>query len=190
MTTLRRILITLASIAVVSAVIILAVSQYQQYRTGHTPVETVSETESPDFFLDQSLTTIYRDNGQIDYQFNGEYLEHFKQADVVQIKMVYFIFFGSDGLTWHARADRATFLNKSKKITLNDNVRIWRPERNMELTTSSITFNEAREYADTDRPVTIKSQAGVTRSIGMKLDLNRENLQLLSKVTGLYHVKR
>ena len=190
MTTLRRILIALASIAVVSGVIILALGQYQQYRDQHITAETISETENPDIFLDQSLTTIYRDNGEIDYQFNGEYLEHFKQADIVQIKMVYFIFFGRDGLTWHARADRATFVNKSKKITLNDNVRIWRPERNMELTTSSITFNEAREYADTDSAVTIKSPAGITHSVGMKLDLNRENLQLLSKVTGLYHVKR
>src|SRR6185295_16674139 len=124
--------------ALVLGLVSFAVTQYQEHGSKNTVAETSEEFESPDFFLEQSLTTIYRDNGQIDYQFNGEYLEHFRQSDVVQIKMVYFIFFGSDGLTWHARADRATFLNKSKKITLNDNVRIWRPERNLEMTTNAL----------------------------------------------------
>lgn len=190
MITFRRILFILIISALVLGLIAFAITQYQEHSSKNMVIDASEELESPDFFLEQSLTTIYRDNGQIDYQFNGEYLEHFTQSDVVQIKMVYFIFFGGDGLTWHARADRATFLNKSKKITLNDNVRIWRPERNLEMTTSSITLNEAREYAETGSAVTIKSPAGVTHSVGMKLDLNRENLQLLSRVTGLYHVKQ
>jgi lipopolysaccharide export system protein LptC len=186
----RRIAIASSAGFIVIAVIVFAIGQYQQYSNKNNTTEYLPKAETPEFFLEQSLTTVYRQDGQIDYQFNGEYLEHFKKSDMMQGKMVYFIFFNKDELTWHARADNATFLNKNRKIILRDNVRIWQPARNLELTTSKITFTETREYAETDKPVTIKSPAGVTRSIGMKLDLERENLQLLSTVTGLYHAKK
>lgn len=190
MTPLRRTLILISASIVVLGAIVFAVIQYRQYSNKNIAAIATEEAESPEFFLEQSLSTVYRDDGSIDYQFNSEYLEHFKKSDSIQGKMVYFIFFGQDGLTWHARADKVIFLNKNKKIVLSDNVRIWRPERNVELTTDKITFNEAREYAETASPVTIKSTAGLTHSIGLKVDLNRENLQLLSAVTGLYHVKK
>jgi lipopolysaccharide export system protein LptC len=189
-TRFRRIFIVIISSVIVVGVVIFGTAKYQQYTNKNIPVEIPEETENPDFFLEQSLSTVYRDDGQIDYQFNGEYLEHFKTSDAVHIKMAYFIFFGRDGLTWHARADKAIFLNNTKNIVLRDNVRIWRPERNLELTTDKISFDQDREYAETERPVTIKSPAGVTHSVGMKLDMKRENLQLLANVTGLYHVNR
>lgn len=187
---LRRILIVISIGIVVITAFAFAVGRYQKYSNANSSAEYREETEHPEFFLDQSLTTIYRDDGKIDYQFNGEHLEHFKKSDVMQGKMVYFIFYKQNELTWHARADNATFLNKNKKIILSNNVRIWQPARNLELTTAEITFNEARQYAETNKPVTIKSPAGITKSIGMKVDLDRENLQLLSSVTGLYHAKK
>jgi lipopolysaccharide export system protein LptC len=187
---IRRILIALTAIALVGAAIVFGIGKYREYSSINIPAEERPLAENPDFFLEQSLTTVYREDGKIDYQFNGEHLEHFKKSDTMQGKMVYFIFFDRDEHTWHARADKVVFLNKNKKIILSENVRIWQPARNLELTTDKITFNETREYAETDRPVTIKSPNDITRSIGMKLDLQHENLKLLSTVTGLYHVKK
>jgi len=155
---------------------------------GNSPAAT-EQAETPQFFVDQSLTTEYREDGSIDYQFNSEHFDYYKNSDHAEGRMVYFIFFNGSGQSWHSRADQATFFNDSKKIQLRGNVRIWQPTRNLELTTDEIAFNETREYAQTDKPVTIKSTVGVTHSTGMIIDLQQEKLQLLSAVTGSYHVK-
>jgi LPS export ABC transporter protein LptC len=160
----------------------------QPQETLATPTQT--ETETPQFFLEQAVTTRYHQDGSIDYQFNSEHLDYFKSTDNAIGHSNYFIFYNDDGLTWHARSDQAVFLNDNHNIQLTGNVRIWQPARHLELTTDEMTFDEPQQYAETSKPVTLNSTSGVTHSTGMKVDLNREKLQLLSAVTGTYHAKK
>jgi LPS export ABC transporter protein LptC len=173
------------------AVLVATGLHYTLNETQETPATpTPAKTETPQFFLEQAVTTRYHEDGSIDYQFNSEHLDYFKSTDNAIGHSNYFIFFKDDGLTWHARSDRAVFLNNNHNILLTGNVRIWQPLRHLELTTDEMTFDEPRQYAETSKPVTLNSTSGVTRSTGMKVDLNREKLQLLSAVTGTYHVQK
>jgi len=174
---------------VLGIALVLSFFRYEESINEKNTLLTTPEQEQPEFFLDQSLTTRYLPDGSIDYQFNSEHLDYYKNANLAQSKMAYFIFFSSDGHNWHTRADNAIFSNDNKKIQLNGNVKIWQPTRNLELTTDELFVSEKKDYAETDKPVTIKSAAGITHSTGMTVDLNAEKLQLLSNVTGTYHVK-
>ena len=175
---------------ILCGVLAWSVIRYQQSVNENTNTNTPEASESPEFFLDQSLTTLYYEDGSIDYQFNSEHIDYFKGSDSALAKNVYFIFFSKDGHTWHARSDSATFFNDSKEIQLDGNVRVWQPARNLELTTHTLRFDENRNYADTLDPVTINSPAGVTHSIGMNADLKLEKLHLLSAVVGNYHATK
>jgi len=175
---------------VLCCVLVLSIIHYQQSMNENAAPAISEAIENPESFLDQSLTTEYREDGSVDYQFNSEHLDYFKSTDSALGKTVYFIFFSKDGHTWHTRADQATFRNGNRQIQLNGNVRAWQPARNLELVTDELVFNETREYAETDKPVIIKSAIGTTNSIGMRIDLKDEKLWLLSAVTGTYHVKK
>jgi len=151
-------------------------------KTGATPVE------APQFFLDQAFTTRYRQDGNIDYQFNSDHIDYFRSADTAVGTANYFIFYTADNHSWHARSDVAHFINGNRDITLSGQVRIWEPDRHLELTTDTIRFDESKQTAETAEPVTVNSTFGETHAIGLKADFNREKLQLLSAVTGTYHV--
>jgi len=175
---------------ILCGVVIWSVVRYQQTMNENVSPVVSEVAENPETFLDQSLTTLYREDGTVDYQFNSEHIDYFNSSNSALARTVYFIFFSKDGHTWHARSDTATFFNDSKKIQLNGNVRVWQPARNLELTTDVLLFDENREYAETADPVIINSPAGTTHSVGMNVDLKLEKLHLLSAVTGTYHVKK
>ena len=56
----------------------------------------------------------------------------------------------------------------------------------LEIDTASLRVVPAKEYAETDQPVVIVTDFGVTRAIGMQADLKQQQLQLLAQVRGEY----
>lgn len=141
----------------------------------------------PQFFLEQSLTTHYTEQGKIDYQMNSDYLEYFKHNDTANIKQAYFIFYNQNRLPWHSRSDQATLFNKSSDIQLSGNIKIWQPDRQIEITTDSLLLSDSRSIAETSDVIYLKSPTGNLKSKGMKADFNAERLQFFSDVSSEYH---
>ena len=56
----------------------------------------------------------------------------------------------------------------------------------LELTTSELRVVPAKQYAETDQAVTVVTDLGITRAIGMQADLQQRRLQLLAQVRGDY----
>lgn len=145
--------------------------------------------EAAEFYLDQAVTTHYNDDGSVHYQVTGEHLEFFRQKDTTVIQRPYFILHSKDGHTWHTRADTAIVLPDKNGVQLDGGVRAWQPERNVELTTASMLLVPAREYAETDKAITIKSVSGTTKGLGMSVDLMAETMKINANVSSSYVIR-
>lgn len=165
--------------------LIFAALRFESERLERTAQKS-SQPNAAEFFLEQAITTHYTPQGKIDYQLNSDHLEYFKQTETANVTQAYFIFYNQAGQTWHSRSDTATLFNSSDDIALAGNIRIWQPDRHLEITTQSLNLSHSRSIAETLDPIQLKSPAGVTQSVGLKLDMNQEKLQLVSQVVGHY----
>jgi len=165
--------------------LIFAALRFESERLERTAQKS-SQPNAAEFFLEQAITTHYTPQGKVDYQLNSDHLEYFKQTETANVTQAYFIFYNKDGQTWHSRSDTATLFSSSDDIVLAGNIRIWQPDRHLEITTQSLHLSNSRSIAETPDPIQLKSPAGVTQSVGMKLDMDQEKLQLSSQVFGHY----
>lgn len=172
----------------VCSIIAVAIIQIERKRQAQQAAKQPG-TEAAEFYLDQAVTTHYNDDGSVHYQVTGEHLEYFRQKDTMVIQRPYFILHSKDGHTWHTRADTATVLPDDNGVELEGSVRAWQPERNVELTTASLLLVPAREYAQTDKAITIKSVSGTTRGVGMSVDLMAETMKINAHVSSSYVIR-
>jgi len=169
----------------VCTVITLMVLNYEETVVTHKTVAAVGH-EPPESILEQMVSTRYQPDGKIYSQLTSDHVEYFKQTDTTTVAHPYYIVYNQNGYTWHARADQALVFKENDGAQLTGNVRVWQPERQAELDTSTLLIKPEIQYAETDKPVVIKSPYGTTDATGMKLDMNAETLNLLSAVHGTY----
>ena len=181
MASLRKLLVFLCLIAS-----IIALFRFESARREENARKTVQKN-APEFFLEESLTTHYTADGKIEYQVNSGHLEYFRLDDRAEMKKAYFIFYNKDGLSWHSRSDYAMMHKKNDDILLRGNVRIWQPDRNLEITTDNLYMSDSRAIAETHDPIMMKSPYGYTKSMGMKIDLQNGMLQLQSGVNSYFN---
>jgi len=181
MAKLRPLLILLVFVLLIFSIVKFETQRREKHR------ERSVAKDIPEFFLEQSLTTNYTLDGKIDYQMNTDYLEYFKHNDTANIKQAYFIFYNQNRLPWHSRSDQATLFNNNADIQLSGNIKIWQPDRQMEITTDSLLLSDSRSIAETSDIIYLKSPSGNLKSKGMKADFNAEKLQFFSDVSSEYH---
>jgi LPS export ABC transporter protein LptC len=178
---LRPLVLLLLFLVLIASVIRFETQRREEFR------QKSSATEAPEFFLEQSLTTNYTADGKIDYQMNSDYLEYYKFRDTANINQAYFIFYNKDRLPWHSRSDKAVVFNNGEDIQLSGNVKVWQPDRQMEIITESILLSDSRSFAETSDVIHLKSPSGNLKSKGMKADFNTEKLQFFADVSSEYH---
>ena len=93
-------------------------------------------------------------------------------------------------MPWEVRATEGWLSVADELLLLKGDVRIERrpgPDNGaVEIVTDELKVLLDKEYAETDRPVTIKHQQGVTEAVGMNASLREGRLQLLNQVRGIY----
>jgi len=181
MARLRSLLILLAFTLILAGIIKFETQRREKNQ------EKASNKSIPEFFLEQSLTTNYTLDGQVDYQLNSDYLEYFKHNNTSNIRQAYFIFYNKDRLPWHGRSDQAVIFNDNEDMQLTGNIRVWQPDRQMEITTQSLLLSDSQSIAETTDFIRMKSPSGNFQSKGMRLDINAEKLQFFSQVSGEYY---
>src|SRR5690606_12939668 len=90
---------------------------------------------------------------------------------------------------WHIDAERGHSRTNAPHFTLEENVRAWsrHPQHGaVEVQTDEIHFDTDRQFAHTDKPVTIQSDYGLTTAVGLQAELEAGRIELLSEVKGSY----
>ena len=142
----------------------------------------------------------YDDNGELEsflqakssrfYQLN---LKHRSANDYTELEAPEFVIYRERGLPWRVSARLAHSRDNAEQVDLFGDVRLWQatdaPQK-PELLTSHLVVRPKQQYAETDKPVTIRSPNEITQAIGMKADLEQEKFELLSDVRGVYEPAR
>jgi lipopolysaccharide export system protein LptC len=144
----------------------------------------------PDFYLaDFDLTTMNA-AGRPRYNLQAKWMQHYADDDTSQLTMPDMTVYRPAAPPWRVRADQAQVTAGGESVLLQDDVKLRRvtTERRetLEIDTSTLRVVPAKEYAETDQPVTIVTDLGITRAIGMRADLKQRRLRLLAEVRGDY----
>ncbi len=148
-----------------------------------------------DFYALNSHTVKYLSNGQRHYELTANKVEHLKSTDVSLLTQPdLHVYRTPDGKEspWHARSERGEVSSEATSVELIDKVRVERADaegRPLILTTTRLTIEPDKNYAQTAQPVRIEAFEGVTTATGMKAFMDKSQMHLLSNVRGLHEIR-
>ena len=144
----------------------------------------------PDFYLTDFDLTTMNATGRPRYFLQAADMRHYADDDTSTLIRPSLTVYREAAVPWRVRSDQAQVTAGGESVLLQDDVRIQRmstmPRDTMEIRTAWLRVIPAEQYAETDQSVTIESEMGVTRAIGMRADLKRRQLELLHQVRGDY----
>jgi len=153
----------------------------------------------PEAYLIESETRLFDAEGRLHYHLTSERADQFQQLpdrasdlDYSLIVKPRLSMYGETDDPWHLHADMGQSNADGDRIKLWDNVRAWQDTgagRNA-LTTPELVIFPARQFAETDKAVKMRSPQGVTDAVGMRADLEQDTIELLSQVRGTYESNR
>lgn len=154
------------------------------------------QTKYPQTYLTDIETTQYNEKGDISYTFSAKKVSYFQgnqnrntKNDYTLIEAPNVVMLDPENPPWYATAKHGRANEDNTEITLWGNVKIWRTDsegKKSELSSSEFVVKPNAQYAETNKPVMIRSADGVARAVGMKAFLKQDRIQLLSKVRGVH----
>lgn len=163
-----------------------------------TDQEPSAELGEPDLLLEGAVITQFRRDGSLQYRLHAERIAHYPGVEQTMLTEPRLLLdqgstapwelsasrgriVGRSGLLLRSRTGAGAATERSEQVQLEDNVLIHRQrgeERFINLSTSALTLFPEHEYAETDRPVIIDTEAGRTTAANLKADLARGRLLL------------
>lgn len=144
----------------------------------------------PDYTMENFIITTMGATGSPEHQLQARYLAHYPDDGSAEFTAPQFTFYERDDGPWQVSAGRGWVGPKQKFVVLRDNVLVENtqaaPGKAMRMTTSELQVLPDDKFAQTGQPVTLQSQNSLIHAVGMRLYLDEERLQLLSKVKGTY----
>lgn len=181
------------SLVVVTVAVLSTLSWWFPLRMGPTPVETPVVAEMrhiPDFFLTEFDLTSMDVAGAPRYRLQAQAMTHYADDDTADIALPRMTVFRGDAAPWQARAGQGWVAGEAEMVKLMKDVVIERSAsaaaQGLEIRTEEIRVWPAKEYAETEQAVTLRSALGVTRAVGMHADFNHDVVELRAEVRGEY----
>jgi LPS export ABC transporter protein LptC len=153
----------------------------------------------PDVVLQQPLLETFDDNGKRSRQILGHDLQYFSKPDqsIISMPKLEFHSYNKNTKTpnspWLLQADTAMLTPKKDDAELQGNVVLQNTNPktgNIEIRTERLRVNTLRQFAETDKAVTIRGRRSEVRSIGLQADLASEHLLLTSRVKEIHEVAK
>jgi lipopolysaccharide export system protein LptC len=117
-------------------------------------------------------------------------MSHYADDDTSRMAVPQLTIYRQGAAPWFVRSRQAQVAAGGESVLLQDEVKVERlmedQRGKLEIDTSALRVVPAKEYAETDQPVTIVTGLGMTQAIGMQADLKQQYLQLLAQVRGDY----
>ncbi|WP_317848206.1 LPS export ABC transporter periplasmic protein LptC [Marinobacter sp. F4216] len=180
---------TLALIATIGATIFLLWRSDEPTMSSDDRAD-LRGTREPDGFVVNGSYTSYNESGELEIQFTSPRIEQFEEGNLATVEAPKANIFGEQGDTspWQIEAENGSLLQNEGILYLTGNVRVFQQlgERDITLTTESLTLDNDLGIVYTDAPVTIADKTGVTRANGMQAWIDKRIVELKSQVEGRY----
>ena len=180
----RPLTIILVFIAVLAAIAVGWVYQSRSKDTLGRP-----ELEIPtdiDFFLSSMNYRVFNNSGNLDYQLQSPYLEHFIKDDISRIEAPRIQVYRDSG-DWQIQASRGNILHRQEWLQLDTNVVMQRQGADaIQVRSESMLFKPDQDLIASQGIVTIES--GNAKISGSKavFDL-RNNVYSLKNTRAIYY---
>lgn len=152
--------------------------------------------DEPDLFIEDGVVSQYRDDGSLRFRLRSRRITHFERGreghdDIAELAQPFLELHGSDAPEpWQVRATsgelRTAPTGGEEQLNLRGEV-VLRQQRGSdgftEVRTSLLTLYPERQFAQTDQPVTIASEAGRASAAGLQANLQSGEMKLLSSAS-------
>ncbi len=177
-----------------AALLILVVAVLTTWYTRQTAPEreVLAPAHVPDYFLRHFTITRLDPDGEPQDRLSADYLVHFADDDTAELEQPEITLFQEDGPPWRIESATAHIDRPADQTWMRGNVIVQRSGptiEDTEMVTDHLLLHPEANTAETDARVTITRPSSRMTGIGMKADLNRDEIALLSEVRG-EHVSR
>lgn len=158
------------------------------------PARPSNARHIPDYSMGHFTLRAMDAQGRLHYRLYAEHMAHYLDDDTARLQRPNMTVYRPGGVAWNIYARHGWVSSDQKEIALRGDVVIWRDApkdgSGLEIRTDELHIEPDRQYAETDRPVTITQDVGVTHAVGMRVNLRRSRMELLANVRGRYILQR
>ncbi len=150
---------------------------------------SVSHPHVPDYTL-QNFTSIQMDkHGRLKNKLTAKTMVHFPDTNT-ELTAPYMVFYKDEQPSWTVRAEQGEVSLNGEQLWLFGDTTLLRlasgQQKTMKIISQNVWVRLDTEYAETAAPTTIFTDNGKTYSIGMRVFMPTEQIDLLSQVRGHY----
>ncbi|WP_444886966.1 LPS export ABC transporter periplasmic protein LptC [Microbulbifer sp. JMSA008] len=146
--------------------------------------------KAAELIIRNAKTRHFNEEGNLAYRVDADQITYyqFKRRDRADLTEPRMVFYQDDQPKWRTESREGVAHNRGERIVLSGDVEIDElpTPGGIKLETSSITILPAKEFAETDKVVTISSGPNRTTGKGMRAYLNEDRMEILSDVKSIY----
>ncbi len=144
-----------------------------------------SKRHDPDFIVNDFRATALDEQGKPHHRINAHEMRHYPDDDSLHLEQPEIIALTPNRPTLRTTAQTGTTFHRDETILRGD-VRIVRAASTAAservFTTTYLRALPSEDYAETDRPVTMRDAHNLVSAVGMTLDNKTQTIKLLSHV--------
>jgi len=139
-----------------------------------------------DYYMDDFTTLTMREDGTPKSSLYAVHMEHFPDNDTSELLQPKMELYRTTRLPLYVSAEKGWVTADSEVILLKGNVQLWENddigERVLQVDTSEAHVLLEQDYAETDKPTTIKTKRTTVTGIGMRAYFDDSRLEVLKDV--------
>jgi lipopolysaccharide export system protein LptC len=145
-----------------------------------------SQRHDPDAVMENFSAVKFNEQGQPRFIMAAKRLQHYPDDDSTTLEVPRLTTLSADSPAIHIIAKRGTVSSRGDEVFLHDEVEVLREasadREELTLLTDYLHVVPDKNWADSNRPVTIVDAHNTVHAIGLEMDNNARTLKLLSQV--------
>ncbi|TNF35544.1 MAG: LPS export ABC transporter periplasmic protein LptC [Gammaproteobacteria bacterium] len=147
------------------------------------------QVSEPDSYMTQLHLKRFTADGTLEYEFHSRRASRQANTTLSFLNEPRMVFLDSS-TPWSLESNFGKLHGTGQTVELWDSVHAYRADDSMHIHTSALTLYPERDYAETDRAVTIDGNGTHTEAVGLEAYLNESRMRLLSDVRSIHETKR
>jgi len=180
------------NLQVLLTLLLLLATTLSLYFMLHTQIiiNTAANDKVMDRFIEQLDFKQFNLDGSLIKSIQADKATHMVYNNTSFFDNPKVIFTDSQGIPWNMQAEKAQSLHGTKIIFASGNVVVQHPtignHTATKINTSWMSFDQKKDFAYTNQPVTITRPDSITQGIGMTANFKKSIFKILSKAKIIY----